>query len=283
MATQTHQPSYGEEAPDPPVEEVQPKVSALTAALRETGDLVIFSARSLGLMAVAWRYLSEALRQLAKMISGTWFMLIVMGGFFGFAGVNGGYFVLRALGAQTYTSIILGYGGPHFVWETMFGFVFTAKVAAGMTSELGAMKIGEEIDAYETIGVDPYVYLVSTRLLATVVFSALGVALVMLGWIVGYFVVVDLYHGVPGNLLLHLNYEFMNAPAFLFAAVTTVEVGVATALVACFYGFRVRGGPEEIGRAAARAVTINLVVVLAVVAFNVIVIYGSSLALPIAR
>src|SRR4051794_15805818 len=98
------------------------------------------------------------------MVSGTIVLLFFMELFQGASIANTGYFLLRGIGAGDFFGLVAAFGVPRFTGALMFGYVFAAKICCGMTAQLGAMKIQQEVDAFESTGIDPRRYLVGTRL-----------------------------------------------------------------------------------------------------------------------
>lgn len=140
--------------------------------------------------------------------------------------------------------------------------MITARAGSGMATELGSMRITEQIDALTTFAVNPIQYLVTPRILAsivvmpimTMVFNALGLLGAFLYSI--YVSRVDL-----GSFIEHFRY--LTDPTDYFqGAVKAAVFGAALALAACYQGFNVRGGAKEVGLATTRAVVDGSVAVL---------------------
>jgi phospholipid/cholesterol/gamma-HCH transport system permease protein len=250
--------------------------------LAEAGELSRFAARSAVALGSTPRYASEVLRQSAGILRGSWFLLIAMNMFLGVAVVNFGFFFLRSIGAGDFIGVVTGYADSRQLATTMFGYVFTAKVCTGMAAELGAMKINEEIDAYEATGVDPMRFVVATRILAVVLFVPVGAALSILGETLGgYLASVVIIHGVSAHAFFSLNWSVQSVNNQLFAFVTIGVIAIVTSTIACFYGLRAAGGPPGVGSVAARSLILNLVLVHAITAVLAVIYYGQNIQLPI--
>jgi phospholipid/cholesterol/gamma-HCH transport system permease protein len=250
--------------------------------LRETGEFVEFSAGSLAGAVGAPRYLSEVLRQAAEMIRSTWFLMLSMQVFFGMAVVNFGYFLLRALGASDYMGLVSGYATPRQTATTMFAYVFAGKVCSGFAAELAAMRINQEIDAYESEGVDPMRYVVGTRLLAVLVFVPFGATLSLVGQLIGvYLQSVVVLHGISPVQLLDVHWGIQTLADQLRAGVIMTVLAVTCASISCFYGMRARGGPANVGTAVSRSLYVNLVAVHLIAAFFAVLFWGTDLHIPI--
>jgi len=137
--------------------------------------------------------------------------------------------------------------------------MMAAKVGTGFVAEIGSMRISDEIDALEVMGLDSIVYLGATRLLGTwLVLPFLYMAAVGLGYIASYLaVVVQLGQVSPGGYL-QLFWEFQNPPDFLFAGIKVMVTATFIVLVCIYYGYHVTGGPVGVGRATAQSMVANI-------------------------
>ena len=250
--------------------------------LHEAGDLMIFAGQSFAALPGTLRFASEGLRQASMMLAGTLPLLFIMNVFQGMSVANAGYFLLRSIGASDYLGLLSGYVGPRQLATCMFGYVFTAKICCGMAAELGAMKIQQEVDAYEATGVDPRRYLVGTRLWGVILFLPVAAIVAIIGNLAGtYFDAVVLLGGIPGNVLLDVHWSVQTWLDYLFTFATCVAIAIPTAIVACFYGLRTRGGPDAVGSSVARSMLVNIVLLHLVAAVFAVVWYGTNLRLPI--
>ena len=265
--------------PAPPA---APAPGSVRGILAEAGDLTAFSGRSLLAVGRAPRYAAEVLRQAAIIISGTTVLMFVMNAFFGFSIMNYAFFFLRSIGASDFAGAATAFADPRVGAVLMFGYVFTAKVCCGMVAELGAMKINEEIDAYESTGVDPLRYVVGTRILAVLIFLPIGSAVALLAELAGnYLVGIVILHGISGHGFLALNWATQSIGDQVKVFVTQGAMALTCTLVACFYGLRTVGGPSAVGASVARSLIVNLVLVHLIVAFFTVLFYGTNLHMPI--
>jgi phospholipid/cholesterol/gamma-HCH transport system permease protein len=230
--------------------------------LAETGDLVGFSATALVYLAGTGRYFAEILRQVGILVVGTTLIIVAMvmivGGECGLFVVYG----LRPIGAESFAGLATELCGVREMWGYMFAYVFAAKVGCGLVAEIGSMRISEELDALESIGIDPMRYVVATRLFAvllTVPFMY-GVAMVFgtLGsWLV---VVVQLKGASLGQWIsLHFSSQTLADNGLSILKVTIIATLIA--LVGMYYGYKARGGPVGVGAATARSMIVNLVMI----------------------
>ena len=154
--------------------------------VREVGDLTAFAGESVRALPGAVQYISETMRQTAMMVRGTTFLTFLLNLFFGAEIINFIYFFLVSIGASDELGVV-GYAAPRQLVTTMFCFIFSAKVGCGMTSEIGTMRINEEIDAFESTGVDPMRYVIATRFGATLLFVPYATAISLFALYIGQY------------------------------------------------------------------------------------------------
>lgn len=247
----------------------------------EMGAFVIFYGQVLRALPGSVKYTSEALRQTALLIVGTSPLLFVMYVFMGIVTMNTGYFLLHPLGAVDYLGAI-GAFGIHVSGVMMFVWVFVSKVCGGFVAELGAMKINQEIDAYESTGVDPLRYVVGTRMLAVLIYLPIATVVGLLGYALGcYLDAIVILAATDSAGFWRFNWLSQGIRDQLFVFTTVALSGLITAAAACFYGLRATGGPAGVGDAVAQAVKVNLVIANLVMFFTVVLWYGKDAGVPI--
>ncbi|MCL2770353.1 MAG: ABC transporter permease, partial [Solirubrobacterales bacterium] len=113
------------------------------------------------------RFFGESLRQAGILIMGStaviWGLVFISG--LGPCGIEAAYFT-QSTGAPSYAGVFSAWCNLREVIPYTFGYMMAAKVGTGIVAELGAMRISEEIDALEVMGVESMVFLCATRLLA---------------------------------------------------------------------------------------------------------------------
>jgi phospholipid/cholesterol/gamma-HCH transport system permease protein len=254
----------------------------MQAALIEVGDLAEFFWLSIvGLRRVP-RYLSEVLRQAAILVRGSTVIIFAMVTFIGMAAVTFAYFFLRSAGASDYTGLFSGIVMPRAAVPIMFGYVFSAKVGCGLVAEIGAMRINDEIDAFEVEGVNPMSYVVGTRLIGALIFVPIAVTVGLLGGDIGsLFQAVPVLHATSPGGFLHYHWSAQNLTDNLQAYLNMGSMAMFIVLVSCYYGYNARGGPAGVGAACARSLLVNIVMVHVIATFWVFVFFGINPNLPI--
>ncbi len=140
--------------------------------------------------------------------------------------------------------------------------MITARAGSGMATELGSMRITEQIDALTTFAVDPVQYLVTPRIVASVLMMPIMTMVFnILGLVGAYLYAIFLEHIDLGQFLEQFRY-WTDPKDYIIGATKAAVFGVTLSVAACFQGFNVRGGAKEVGLATTRAVVAGSVSVL---------------------
>ncbi|MGH2864644.1 MAG: ABC transporter permease [Solirubrobacteraceae bacterium] len=245
---------------------------------RFTGQIVrdVFSLR-------VFRFFGEALRQSGILIVGSttviWGLVFLIG--LGGCGIQAGYFN-QSTGTPNYAGVFAAWCNLREAVPLVFGYMMSAKVGTGIVAELGAMRISEEIDALEVMGVDSMVFLCATRLLAAwIVLPFMYISAIGVAFLASYIAIVDQlgYTSSGGYLLIF--WQFQNPTDFLFSVIKGMAMATAIVLVACYYGYNASGGPVGVGRATAKSMVLNLILVNVIDAFGTQIFWGTNARAPI--
>lgn len=265
---------------------VNARVGKVQSRWRELGEQARFYGRIVaGLSDALIRYRSELLRQIAVLSMGAG-SLAVIGGTVAVvtfltvadsgALASQGYNQLSQVGVEALSGFASAFVNTRVVTPATAAIAFAATIGAGATAQLGAMRINEEIDALEVMGVRSIPYLASTRLAAAVivVVPLFSVAL-LLGYLSGQLITTWLY-GQSGGVYAHyFNTFFVPADAMRSFLVTIAEV-IAIMLIHTYYGFNARGGPAGVGEAVGRATRLSLIASVFVILFVTLALYGQT-------
>src|SRR4029077_2928955 len=124
------------------------------------------------------------------------------------------------------------------------------------------MRISEEIDALESVGVDPIRYIVGTRLLAVWLTVPFMYAIAMFfGALGGFLVAIVQFGSVSQGQFEAMVLGTWTVQDTLFSFIKTISIATAIALVGMYYGYRAKGGPAGVGNATARSMIVNLVLI----------------------
>ena len=228
-------------------------------------------------------YTAEALRQTALIATGSVLIIVFIGFTTGATcGITGGA-LGRAVGAGIAGPIFSAFCTTREVFPFIFGFIVAAKIGGGIVAQLGAMRVSEEVDAMEVMGVPSITYLISTRMLA---------ALVMLP--VAYLVAMAAAQGGAWSASLIRDaqvsqgtwefafYTAIDPIDLVYTAIKGMVLSFTVIAIALFFGYRVRGGPVEVGEATARSMAVNLMAVTILNMVMTFIFWGFNPNLPVA-
>ena len=222
--------------------------------LIEAGELAAFGFRGIVEIRGVWRYTAELLRQAGILITGSMLVLIGMQFVFGLTCGNEAVYVFRAYGASSYEGVFTALCPLREATPFMFAYMVGAKIGCGYVAELGSMRINEEIDAMESLGINPVRYLVSTRFVANLLVSfpifLIGLCTFFLGEM---FVILFQVKDISFAQWSSVNWEFIDLGTILESYTKTTVMWLAIVMTSMYYGFRARGGPVGVGNATARS------------------------------
>jgi phospholipid/cholesterol/gamma-HCH transport system permease protein len=200
--------------------------------LASLGDITRFSTTVLGLIfsGRVLRFFGEALRQAGILILGSalviWGLTFILGLQ---CGIEGAYFS-RSVGAPSNAGVFAAWCDLREVIPYAFGYMMAAKVGTGIVAELGSMRISDEIDALEVMGVPPMTYLAATRMLAAwITLPFIYLAGIGVGYFASYLAVVEQIAEVSAGGYFLIFWMFQNPPDLLFSLIK--GMGMATAIV----------------------------------------------------
>jgi phospholipid/cholesterol/gamma-HCH transport system permease protein len=227
-------------------------------------------------------YFGETLRQADILIRGSMGIVLIMVFSFGLViGIQAAYGA-RLVGAPSAAGAFTAIGDLREIIPYAFGYMMAAKVSTGIVAELGTMRISDEIDALDVMGFDSVAYLASTRLVATWIILPFVYALAVVVAFVASFISVVVQIGqTSAGGYLELFWKFQSPMDLVFSGAKGMVMSTFVVLVGCFYGYTVRGGPVEVGRATAKAMVVNLIGIHAIGILGSQLFWGGTPRLPI--
>ena len=163
-----------------------------------------------------------------------------------------------------------------------FGYMMSAKVGTGLVAEIGAMRISDEIDALEVMGINSLVYLCATRLLAAwMVLPFMYIAAVGAGFFASYLAVVQQIGEVSSGGFFLIFWMFQNPPDLIYSLIKGMAMATVIVLIGCYYGYTASGGPVGVGTATAKSMVLNTVMVHLVGMVGTQIFWGSNPRAPI--
>jgi phospholipid/cholesterol/gamma-HCH transport system permease protein len=256
------------------------------SVLRQLGEHVQFYGRSIaGVPHAAVHFRREIIRLIAEisMGAGTLAMIggtVVIVGFLTLAagGVLAvqGYSSLGNIGIEALTGFLAAFINVRISAPVVAGIGLAATFGAGVTAQLGAMRINEEIDALESMAIRPVEYLVSTRIIAGMIaITPLYSVAVILSFLASQFTTVGVF-GQSAGLYDHYFDTFLNPIDLLWSFLQAVLMAITILLIHTYFGYFATGGPAGVGVAVGNAVRTSLIVVVSVTLLVSLSVYGSN-------
>src|SRR3954470_56132 len=237
------------------------------------------------------RYTKEVLRLLAEVSFGSG-SLAVIGGTVGvmvgltlFTGVLvglQGYSALNSIGTSAFTGFLTAFFNTREIAPLVAGLALSATVGAGFTAQLGAMRISEEIDALEVMGVPSLPYLVTTRIIAGfIAVIPLYIIGLLSSYLASYAIVVFYYNDSAGTYS-HYFHLFLPPLDVIWSFFKVLVFAVVIILTHCNFGYTASGGPAGVGVAVGRAVRTAIVALNILDFFLSFAIWGSTTSVRLA-
>jgi phospholipid/cholesterol/gamma-HCH transport system permease protein len=254
--------------------------------LDRLGDHILFYGRALaGVPFATVHYRREVVRLIAEISMGAGTLALIGGtvaivGFLTMASGGTlavqGYSSLGNIGIEALTGFLSAFINVRIAAPVVAGIGLAATFGAGVTAQLGAMRISEEIDALESMAIRPISYLVSTRIMAGLIaITPLYSIAIVMSFLASQFVTVVLF-GQSGGLYNHYFDAFLYPYDLLWSFLQAILMALAVLLIHTYFGYFASGGPEGVGVATGNAVRTSLVVVVSVTLLVSLAVYGSN-------
>jgi phospholipid/cholesterol/gamma-HCH transport system permease protein len=229
-----------------------------------------------------FRFFGESLRQAGLLILSStlviWGLIFIIGLQ---CGIEGAYFN-RAVGAPAYAGVFAAWCDLRELVPYAFGYMMAAKVGTGIVAELGSMRISDEIDALEVMGISSMTFLCATRLLAAwLVLPFMYLAGIGAGFFASYLAVVQQIGEVSSGGYSLIFWMFQNPPDLLYSVIKAMSMATVIVLVGCYYGYTASGGPVGVGTATAKSMVLNIVLVHLIGMLGTQLFWGANPRAPI--
>jgi len=248
------------------------------------GEIIKFIGKILGQIFSlrVFRFFGEALRQSGILVLSStlviWGLVFIIGLQ---CGIEGAYFN-RSVGSPAYAGVFAAWCDLRELVPYAFGYMMAAKVGTGIVAELGSMRISDEIDALEVMGINSITFLCATRMLAAwMVLPFMYIAAVGAGFLASYLVVVEQIGEVSSGGYFLIFWMFQNPGDLLFSLIKGMSMATVIVLVGCYYGYNASGGPVGVGTATAKSMVLNIVLVHLIGMLGTQVFWGANPRAPI--
>ncbi|MEV5652212.1 ABC transporter permease [Nocardia sp. NPDC052254] len=229
------------------------------------------------------RYRDETLRVISDMTwgrgsvivgGGTVPMMIVLGLVMGASVAVESFTMLNMLGMGPVTGIVSAYATTRELAPIVAAIGFAAQAGCRMTAEIGSMRISEEIDAIEALGLRSVPFVVTTRVIAGAISI---VPTFLIGLILSYLAcrgLITLVHGQSAGVYDHYFFQFVSGFDVIAAVIKVAIFATVVILIHSYYGFFATGGPEGVGIASGRAVRASSVAIVAIDMVLTLMLWG---------
>jgi phospholipid/cholesterol/gamma-HCH transport system permease protein len=258
--------------------------AAIRNGLESFGDIVGFTVRLYrGIFGGrVLRFAGEVLRQAGILILGSVGIIMMLVFILGLqCGIEGAY-ASRTIGSPSVAGAFTALCDLREVTPYAFGYMMAAKVGTGFVAELGSMRISDEIDALEVLGLDSLVYLCATRLLGMwLVLPFVYIAAISFGFVGSYIAVVRQIGEVSPGGYLEIFWQFQNPVDLVYSAIKGMTMATFIVIVGCYYGYNAGGGPVGVGKATAQSMVVNILGIHAIGMLGTQLFWGGNPRAPI--
>jgi phospholipid/cholesterol/gamma-HCH transport system permease protein len=225
-----------------PVEIIKGNVAAVQ-------DYALLAGRSLSNIFGHPRYFADTLLQADSIGVGSLPIVILTGFFTGAVLALQTSSTLQQFGSLSLTGKLVSLSMVRELGPVLTGLMVAGRNSSGMASELGSMKVTEQIDAMRALGTDPIQKLVTPRMIATaIMLPALTVIDDFVGMVGGWLMSVILF-GLPTRQYWTLSWQALVWSDVFWGLLKPFVFSFAISLLGCFYGLRTTGGTQGVGRA----------------------------------
>src|SRR4051812_20996255 len=169
---------------------------------------------------------------------------------------------LRIFNQERFVGATVGISLAQELAPVFTALMITARAGSGMATELGSMRITEQIDALTTFAVDPVQYLVTPRIVATILMMPIMTMVFNIVGLVGAYLYSIYLKEIDLGQFIEMYKYWTDPKDYIIGGIKAFVFGGALSLAACYQGFNIRGGAKEVGLATTRAVVAGSVATL---------------------
>ena len=221
-------------------------------------------------------YLSETMEQMYIIGVGSLFLVILTGTVSGQGFAMAFSQELAAFGAKDYLGRILSMAIVRELGPVLTGLMVAARVAAGITAEIGAMKSSNQIDAMIAFGIDPIKKIARPRLISLIIMVPVLTVICDFVSLVGGWMIAVFIANVTSTVYWSQVLAKLTFGNILMGLIKPVCFSFVIAFIACYCGFTAKGGTKGVGRATTNSVMFTSIVIL-IVNFLITKIVGGML------
>lgn len=232
------------------------------ALIEEMGNMAMFLLRTVGWLFRPPFRVFQIIKQMHFVGFKSTFVVILTAAFTGMVLALQGYYSLRKFGSEALLGSAVALSMIRELGPVLASLMVTARAGSAMTAEIGIMRITEQIDALETMAINPLQYLVTPKIVASLLCVPLLVAIFdVVGIGGGYLVGVKLL-GVSGGSYWSSIESAVEWKDVYGGILKSVSFGLIVSWVCCYKGFYTRMSAEGLGKATTQSVVLAAVLIL---------------------
>ena len=261
----------GEAPPPPTTPSTFERLAKLTdvvyapvlGVLDDLGQTVMLGVRTLGWMVRPPYRPAQLLLALDFIGAGSTFIVALVGLFTGMAFTVSTIVGFRQFSAEGMVGGVVALALARELAPVLAAVVVTARAGSTMASELGNMRVTEQIDAITTMGVSPVQYLVAPRVLATTLMLPLLAICFGVAGQSGAYLVAVVWQGIDPGVFFDKIGQFLQSSDIRMLVVKSTVFGFVVSCICCKKGFQAAGGARGVGEATAKAVVASIIAIFA--------------------
>jgi len=226
------------------------------------GAVILFARVVAWLLRPPFRF-GQLLNAVEFIGAGSLFIVALVGMFTGMAFTVSTLVGFRQFSAQSLVGGVVALALARELGPVLAAVVVTARAGSTMASELGNMRVTEQIDAITTMGVSPIQYLLCPRVLATTVVLPLLSLCFAIAGMCGAWVVAVVWQGLDSGVFFDRIQSFVEWSDIAMLLTKSAIFGAMISTLCCKFGFFASGGARGVGQATARAVVASIVTIFA--------------------
>lgn len=181
---------------------------------------------------------------------------------------------LDLIGLGALSGIIGSWGNVREMVPLVAGIAFASQAGCRMTAEIGSMRIADEIDATEAMGLRSIPFVVGTRVIGGLLCVIPGYLLTLVVSFYAVDTVIGAFYNEPGGTYDHYFVQFLTLADIINSLIKVAVYCTAVILIHCYYGFFASGGPVGVGEASGRAIRTSLVVIVVLDLATTVLLWG---------
>jgi phospholipid/cholesterol/gamma-HCH transport system permease protein len=261
----------GEAPPPPTTPSTLDRLAKLTdvvyapvlGVLDDLGQTVMLGVRTVGWMVRPPYRPAQLLLALDFIGAGSTFIVALVGLFTGMAFTVSTIVGFRQFSAEGMVGGVVALALARELAPVLAAVVVTARAGSTMASELGNMRVTEQIDAITTMGVSPVQYLVAPRVLATTMMLPLLAICFGVAGQSGAYLVAVVWQGIDPGVFFDKIGQFLQTSDIRMLVVKSTVFGFVVSCICCKKGFQAAGGARGVGEATAKAVVASIIAIFA--------------------